>query len=97
MLAIFISKIFWHASSDFSITTKKSSVDSMLNLIWATTGPESTFWLGSSWCKVTPYFVSPAQIAEEVFDYCIADDPKTTRGIGGDNMTCIIICIENLN
>ncbi len=40
---------------------------------------------------------SPAQIAEEVFDYCIADDPKTTRGIGGDNMTCIIICIENLN
>jgi protein phosphatase 1G len=39
---------------------------------------------------------SPAQIAEEIFDYCIADDPKTTRGIGGDNMTCIIICIENL-
>eukprot|EP00944_MAST-04C_sp_MAST-4C-sp1_P003960 g3960.t1 len=39
---------------------------------------------------------SPGQIAEEVFDHCISDDPKTTRGIGGDNMTCIIVCIEKL-
>ena len=29
-------------------------------------------------------------IAEELLDACIADDPKTTGGIGGDNMTCII-------
>ena len=30
------------------------------------------------------------QIIEEILDHCIADDPKTTGGIGGDNMTCII-------
>ena len=29
-------------------------------------------------------------IAEAILDHCIADDPKTTGGIGGDNMTCII-------
>ena len=29
-------------------------------------------------------------IAEQVLDHCLADDPKTTGGIGGDNMTCII-------
>jgi protein phosphatase 1G len=31
------------------------------------------------------------KISEEVFDRCIAVDPKETRGIGGDNMTCIVI------
>ena len=29
-------------------------------------------------------------IAEAILDACIAEDPKTTGGIGGDNMTCII-------
>ena len=29
-------------------------------------------------------------IAEAILDHCIAEDPKTTGGIGGDNMTCII-------
>ncbi|KAH8044875.1 protein serine/threonine phosphatase [Aureococcus anophagefferens] len=26
-----------------------------------------------------------------IFDRCIADDPKTTQGIGGDNMTAVIV------
>jgi len=30
-------------------------------------------------------------IVNEVFDHCISDDPRKTQGIGGDNMTCIII------
>lgn len=30
-------------------------------------------------------------ICNEIFDKCIAVDPKTTAGIGGDNMSCIII------
>ena len=29
-------------------------------------------------------------IADAILDHCMADDPKTTGGIGGDNMTCII-------
>jgi serine/threonine protein phosphatase PrpC len=33
----------------------------------------------------------PARIAEQIFDRCIADDPKTTQGIGGDNMTAVIV------
>jgi serine/threonine protein phosphatase PrpC len=31
------------------------------------------------------------EICEQILDHCIADDPKTTGGIGGDNMTCIIV------
>ena len=33
---------------------------------------------------------SLAAIAEQILDHCLADDPKVTGGIGGDNMTCII-------
>eukprot|EP01045_Picozoa_sp_COSAG04_P000419 COSAG04_NODE_9_length_43480_cov_106.113806_32_plen_61_part_00 len=35
--------------------------------------------------------VSPASVAEAVFDECISDDPKQTQGLGGDNMTCVIV------
>ena len=31
------------------------------------------------------------EICEQILDHCIADDPKTTGGIGGDNMTCVIV------
>ena len=34
------------------------------------------------------------KICEAVFDRCIATNPRETRGIGGDNMTCLI---ESLN
>ena len=33
----------------------------------------------------------PARIAEQVFDECISEDPRKTQGIGGDNMTCVIV------
>ena len=29
-------------------------------------------------------------IIEDILDHCIADDPRQTGGIGGDNMTCIV-------
>lgn len=35
--------------------------------------------------------VKHSSICNEIFDKCIAVDPKTTAGIGGDNMSCIII------
>lgn len=31
------------------------------------------------------------QILEALLDDCIADNPKETNGLGGDNMTCIIV------
>jgi protein phosphatase 1G len=34
---------------------------------------------------------TPASVCEQVFDRCIADNPRETRGIGGDNMTCLIV------
>ena len=34
---------------------------------------------------------SISDIAEELFDQIIAPDPKETAGIGGDNMTCMIV------
>ncbi|KAA8494284.1 putative protein phosphatase 2C 60 [Porphyridium purpureum] len=32
-----------------------------------------------------------SQICEDIFDACIADDPRRTSGLGGDNMTAIIV------
>ena len=34
---------------------------------------------------------SLTEICEQVFDRCIAQNPRETRGIGGDNMTCVIV------
>ena len=31
------------------------------------------------------------QIAEQIFDHCLADDIKATQGLGGDNMTAVIV------
>jgi len=36
-----------------------------------------------------------ARICEAVFDRCIAQNPRETRGIGGDNMTCVIAKIHH--
>ena len=38
--------------------------------------------------------VSLAAVAEEVMDRCMAEDPKKTSGIGGDNMTCLIVTFD---
>ena len=32
-----------------------------------------------------------SKICEAIFDRCIAANPRETRGIGGDNMTCLIV------
>jgi len=31
------------------------------------------------------------QVIEELLDDCIAEDPKKTCGLGGDNMTCLVV------
>ena len=38
----------------------------------------------------------PARIAEAVFDECLSEDPRKTQGIGGDNMTCVIVDLREL-
>eukprot|EP00186_Timspurckia_oligopyrenoides_P004742 CAMPEP_0182441500 /NCGR_PEP_ID=MMETSP1172-20130603/475_1 /TAXON_ID=708627 /ORGANISM="Timspurckia oligopyrenoides, Strain CCMP3278" /LENGTH=430 /DNA_ID=CAMNT_0024635835 /DNA_START=278 /DNA_END=1570 /DNA_ORIENTATION=+ len=40
---------------------------------------------------------SLSNICEEVLDYCVADDPRRTSGIGGDNMSCIIVQFLGIN
>ena len=35
--------------------------------------------------------VKPSKIAEEMMDFCICDDPKKVGGLGGDNMTAVIV------
>uniref|UniRef100_A0A7S1UEX6 PPM-type phosphatase domain-containing protein n=1 Tax=Phaeomonas parva TaxID=124430 RepID=A0A7S1UEX6_9STRA len=35
-----------------------------------------------------------SQICEEMLDFCIADDPRKTTGIGGDNMSVVIIKLK---
>ena len=32
-----------------------------------------------------------SRIAEELMDNCMAEDPKKTSGIGGDNMTALVV------
>ena len=34
------------------------------------------------------------EIVREIFDHCVADDPRKTQGIGGDNMTCMIVLLN---
>ncbi|CAN0394035.1 unnamed protein product [Discosporangium mesarthrocarpum] len=30
-------------------------------------------------------------VCEQVMDHCLSSDPRKTTGIGGDNMTCLIV------
>jgi len=32
-----------------------------------------------------------SEVCEQVFDRCIASNPRETSGLGGDNMTCVIV------
>jgi protein phosphatase 1G len=41
--------------------------------------------------------LAPGQICEQIFERCIATNPRETRGIGGDNMTCIIVQFDQEN
>ncbi|KAF4666535.1 hypothetical protein FOZ61_007929 [Perkinsus olseni] len=36
-----------------------------------------------------------SEIVEELLDHCMADDPKLSEGIGGDNMTCILVKLDH--
>lgn len=38
--------------------------------------------------------MSTKDIVREVFSHCVADDPRKTQGIGGDNMTCMIVLLN---
>jgi len=37
------------------------------------------------------------QVMEALLDACLAKDPRKTTGIGGDNMTCIVVVLPGLN
>ncbi len=32
-----------------------------------------------------------SEITEQLLEACLAEDPKKTTGIGGDNMTCLVV------
>ncbi|CAM9415012.1 unnamed protein product [Ectocarpus fasciculatus] len=38
--------------------------------------------------------MSLSKVCEEVMDACMSDDPRRTTGIGGDNMTCIVVLLD---
>ncbi|CBJ28912.1 conserved unknown protein [Ectocarpus siliculosus] len=38
--------------------------------------------------------MSLSKVCEEVMDECMSDDPRRTTGIGGDNMTCIVVLLD---
>jgi protein phosphatase/protein phosphatase 2C family protein 2/3 len=38
--------------------------------------------------------MTPAQIGVKMLDDIISDDPRATQGIGGDNMTIMIIDLQ---
>lgn len=40
--------------------------------------------------------MSLSKMCEEVMDACLSNDPRRTTGIGGDNMTCIVVLVRAL-
>jgi len=48
--------------------------------------------LGSDMRKDT---VSLSQIVEELLDACLSPDLRSTRGLGGDNMTAVLVVMDN--
>ena len=39
---------------------------------------------------------TPSQVATQLLDACLANDPADTRGIGCDNMTATIVVVRTL-
>lgn len=39
---------------------------------------------------------APQDIAGEMLDACLANDPKDACGIGCDNMTCVIVLLKTM-
>ncbi|CAM9754127.1 unnamed protein product [Pylaiella littoralis] len=38
--------------------------------------------------------MSLSKVCEEVMEACLSEDPRSTTGIGGDNMTCIVVLLD---
>ena len=55
---------------------------------FATSGATAAFSGGSK----KP--MSTEDIVKDIFEYCVADDPKKSQGIGGDNMTAMIVLLK---
>jgi serine/threonine protein phosphatase PrpC len=41
--------------------------------------------------------MSPVDITKEACDACLSEDPRKTTGIGGDNMTCMVVVFKSLS
>lgn len=41
--------------------------------------------------------MEPSHIVQEVCKRCLAKNPKTAAGIGGDNMTCLLVLLDHAN
>ena len=41
--------------------------------------------------------MTPTEIGTEMLDTIISDDPRATQGIGGDNMTVMIVDLQPLS
>ena len=41
--------------------------------------------------------MEPAEIVRDVCRRCLAEDPKLTAGIGGDNMTCLFVMLDHVH
>ena len=39
----------------------------------------------------------PEDIASDLLDRCVASDPRESKGIGCDNMTCCILLFKQIN
>ncbi len=40
--------------------------------------------------------LSLSEIVNEAFEFCLADDPRASAGIGADNMTLVIILLRDV-
>ncbi len=40
--------------------------------------------------------MSPMDVTKEACDFCLSEDPRKTTGIGGDNMTCMVVVFKSL-
>ncbi|CAN0004538.1 unnamed protein product [Sphacelaria rigidula] len=38
--------------------------------------------------------MSLSKVCEAVMDKCLSEDPRRTAGIGGDNMTCLVVLLD---
>ena len=44
--------------------------------------------------KEVPEGAKLSSVVEQLLDWCMTKDPRTTRGIGADNITCIVVVLH---